>query len=258
MALKPLSSQSRRSSSKKSYRSSSRGRTQSFRLSSSNLVKAHPREVGRKSLGGSRFKQFKVVVTGGPSGGKTTLLETLQKEFSSEIAVVPEAATVLYRGGFPRWSSPDARKCTQRSIYFVQKEFETLIQNEFPKHIIVCDRGSMDGAAYWPGSSKNFLSNLKTNLKNELSRYDWVFHLDTASGTSYNSVNNPIRTENAKEALLLNEKIHRAWKDHPRRLIFQHEERFLDKMTKAIEILKLLIKGASDELILETARNLQK
>ena len=40
-------------------------------------------------------KQLKVVVTGGPGGGKTTALDLFCRELGDKVAVVPEAATVL-------------------------------------------------------------------------------------------------------------------------------------------------------------------
>ncbi len=45
---------------------------------------------------------MKVVLTGGPSGGKTTLAATIQKEFSDQVLIVSEAASMLFSGGFPR------------------------------------------------------------------------------------------------------------------------------------------------------------
>lgn len=51
------------------------------------------------------MQKVKIVVTGGPSGGKTTLIEALQKDLKGKVAVVPEAASILYRGGFPRRST---------------------------------------------------------------------------------------------------------------------------------------------------------
>ncbi|MGZ5279699.1 MAG: AAA family ATPase, partial [Pseudobdellovibrionaceae bacterium] len=90
----------------------------------------------------SLAKQVKIAVTGGPSGGKTTLIEVLQKDLKSKVTVVPETASILYRGGFPRRSTPEARKHVQRAIYFSQKELEALIQGESQSPLIVCDRGS--------------------------------------------------------------------------------------------------------------------
>lgn len=44
----------------------------------------------------------KIVVTGGPGGGKTTAVDLFQREFRKQVAVVPEAATMLFMGGVRR------------------------------------------------------------------------------------------------------------------------------------------------------------
>lgn len=191
----------------------------------------------------------RIVITGGPSGGKTTLLETLQKEFAHLTAVVPEAASLLYRGGFPRLTSKSARKHAQRSIYFIQREYEDLMASEHSRMILVCDRGTLDGVAYWPGPAESYFKDLGTSLKSEIQRYDWVLHLDTATGSAYDSLNNPIRTESAKEALVLNQRVRKAWSPHPRRIILNHQTHFLDKIAKAIHFFQLLLSGVPEEVI---------
>ncbi|MBI4656213.1 MAG: AAA family ATPase [Elusimicrobia bacterium] len=37
----------------------------------------------------------RIVFTGGPSGGKTSVIEILQRHFGARVAAVPEAATIL-------------------------------------------------------------------------------------------------------------------------------------------------------------------
>jgi tRNA uridine 5-carbamoylmethylation protein Kti12 len=39
---------------------------------------------------------MKIVLTGGPSGGKTTLAGTLQKEFSEKVLIVPATDKKLF------------------------------------------------------------------------------------------------------------------------------------------------------------------
>ena len=117
----------------------------------------------------------KIVITGGPSGGKTTLIEALQKEMGAIVAVVPEAASILYRGGFPRIKSQAGLFHAQHAIYQVQQELEELIEAEHPKaKLIICDRGSLDSIAYWPKSENHFFKTLKTTRRKELLRYRWV------------------------------------------------------------------------------------
>ncbi len=190
--------------------------------------------------------KIKIAVTGGPSGGKTTLIETLKKEFGKEITVVPEAASILYGGGFPRKKSTFSRIATQRAIYFTQRELEAVAVEEAANSMIVFDRGSLDSIAYWPNDEDDFFKNISSDKISELARYDWVIHLDTAASENYDS-SNPIRTETHVEALLLNEKIKLAWNGHPRRVVINSNGDFLAKITKSIQVIKSILKGNSYE-----------
>lgn len=196
------------------------------------------------------MKQIKIAVTGGPSGGKTTLIETLKKEFGNKISIVPEAASILYSGGFPRKKNETSKKHTQRAIYFTQKELELLIQNESPEALIVCDRGSLDSIAYWPAQEGDFLDNISSTKEDELKRYDWVIHLDTADFDDYDT-SNPIRTETYEEAITLNEKIKMAWNGHQQRIIITSNDDFLMKMTKSIQVIKFIRNGKTYQEVLK-------
>lgn len=188
------------------------------------------------------MKKIKIAVTGGPSGGKTTLIEALQKDLKAKVTIIPEAASILYRGGFPRRSTPEARKHVQRAIYYTQKELEQLITDESKSPLIVCDRGSLDSAAYWPQEEADFYKSLTTTEAGEISRYDWVIHLDTADYDSFDT-SNPIRTESHKEAEDLNQKIKQAWGRHPQRIVIPHESEFLHKIAKAKSVVEKILDG---------------
>lgn len=190
------------------------------------------------------MSRVKLAITGGPSGGKTTLIETLKKEKGSKVAIVPEAASILYRGGFPRRKIPESRTYAQKAIYFTQKELEAMLAVESPETLLVCDRGSLDGIAYWPFSQESFLQAINSNLKTEIQRYDYVLHLDTASSDSYDQTN-PLRTETYAEAVELNQKIHQAWASHPQRFVISNHTDFISKITFCISIIDSLLKGMS-------------
>jgi len=192
-----------------------------------------------------------IAITGGPSGGKTTLIEALKQELGKEVAVVPEAASILYKGGFPRIKSDVGAYYGQRAIYLVQIELENLIHISHPDRIIVCDRGSLDGVAYWPKDEGNFFEAVASNKRKELKRYSWVIHLDTAASSSYEHTN-PIRTESYQEAWDLNEKIKQAWKDHPQRVIIKNSHDFLSKIRLAVSVVEAISKGKSQAFIKTT------
>lgn len=183
---------------------------------------------------------IKIAVTGGPSGGKTTLLAALKSELGQKCTLVPEAASILYRGGFPRHKDAHGQIHAQKAIYHTQRELEALFSIEAQSPLIVCDRGSLDSIAYWPHDEANFLAAIHSSKELEWARYDWVIHLDTAS-TDFYDTNNPIRTETHQEAAELNFKIKKAWEGHPRRVIISQSSDFLSKMTTSLAVIRAIV-----------------
>jgi predicted ATPase len=186
----------------------------------------------------------KIAITGGPSGGKTTLIEAIKKEFGQKVKVVPEAASILYKGGFPRIKSYDGYFHAQKAIYATQKELEELREKTNPESLIVCDRGSLDALAYWPDTEEHFYKTVHTTRETEIARYQWIIHLDTATEPDYDS-SNPVRTEDFHEALLLNEKIKKSWEGHPQRVIISSENDFFSKMRKATQVIAAILEKKS-------------
>jgi predicted ATPase len=195
----------------------------------------------------------KIVITGGPSGGKTTLIEAIKKELGKEVKTVPEAASLLYRGGLPRAQSAASMAHVQRAIYYLQRELEGLAQDEHPVKTIVCDRGSLDGLAYWPTTAVSFFESVGSTEPKEISRYHWVLHLDTATHDSYETTN-PLRIENYDEAWKLNQMIKTAWSRHPRQLIVPPRSDFISKMALCLQLIRNIMRGQKYE---ELKRELQ-
>ena len=186
----------------------------------------------------------KIAVTGGPSGGKTTLIEALKKEFGQKLKIVPEAASILYKGGFPRVKNYSGYLHAQKAILSTQKEIEDLTTDNHPGLLLVCDRGSLDSLAYWPDSEDHFFKTLGTTREAELNRYTWLLHLDTALESDYDTTN-MVRTENFHEALLLNDKIKKSWDGHSQRFIITASSDFFTKMRKATQIIEGILQGQS-------------
>lgn len=192
----------------------------------------------------------KLVLTGGPSGGKTTLAQMMTRELGSQTQVVPEAASLIFGGGFPRAVDPPNCLFQQRAIYYVQRELEGLALATHPQTLLVCDRGSLDGLAYVSGYEEQFLQSLGTSEAQELARYQWVIHLDTAGPTQYDT-HNPIRVENYQAALALNENVRRVWQNHPQRFVITNSKAFLAKVEQAMQIVILILQGLSYSAIQE-------
>jgi predicted ATPase len=179
----------------------------------------------------------RVVLTGGPGAGKTAVLELIRQSFCEHVKVLPEAASVIFGGGFPREDDPECKRAAQRAIFYVQRELENAGDSHNPT-IVLCDRGTLDGIAYWPSPVDEFWTMLSTTRSKQLARYDAVIHLRTpALDHGYNH-QNPLRTESAAAAAEIDERILRAWDEHPRRFVIESTAAFLDKAAEAIEILR--------------------
>lgn len=179
----------------------------------------------------------RIVLTGGPGAGKTATLELIRQSFCEHVHVLPEAAGILFGGGFPRNGVPAVRRAGQRAIFFTQRELEAAADGADNAAIVLCDRGTIDSVAYWPGP-EDFFAAVGTSLDEQLQRYNAVIHLRTPqSGRGYNQ-NNPLRIETAADAAAVDERIFRAWERHPRRFVVPAEPDFLAKAARAVEILK--------------------
>lgn len=179
---------------------------------------------------------LRIVLTGGPGAGKTAVLEMLKRLVCPHVAMLPEAAGILFGGGFWRLKSNTSRKAAQRAIYHVQTQSERLAEEESLFHSMVCDRGTLDGMAYWPDSLEDYLTDLKIDREQELKKYALVLHLKVPGKEDYNHAN-PLRTETHDQAIAIDERISQAWAGHPHRVVINHSKSFRDKANQAIGLI---------------------
>lgn len=183
-------------------------------------------------------RAHRIVLTGGPGAGKTAVLELMRRHFCRHVDVLPEAASILFLGGFRRGQTLQGKAATQRAIFHVQRELEVIAQAEAEDAIVICDRGTVDGFAYWPGPG-DFFEAMGVRREEELARYDAVVHLRVPPlANGYTRATNPARIETAAEAVAIDGRIVAAWEGHPRRYVVESREDFMHKALAAIEIVK--------------------
>jgi predicted ATPase len=178
-----------------------------------------------------------VVVTGGPGAGKTALLEVVQRELCRHVVVLPEAASILWRGQFPRHPTITGRKAAQRAIVGVQIEMQRMTIEERRAALIVCDRGTLDGLAYWPGSEREYFEDIQSTAQRELDRYATVIHLRTPP-LDHGYMPTQLRIECAVEAAQIDERIADAWSAHPRRFTIDSDDDFVAKLHRALGLIR--------------------
>ncbi len=186
---------------------------------------------------------MRIVLTGGPGAGKTAVLETARREFCRHVAVLPESASILFAGGFPRRRTEPAQRAVQRAIFHVQSELERMHAEERPDATLLCDRGTIDGVAYWPGAPESYYAELETSPEAQYARYDLVIHLRVpTTEEGYNNFN-PTRIETAAEARAIDERIARAWAGHPRRVFVNSAVDFLEKVRATVALIREAVPG---------------
>ncbi len=184
----------------------------------------------------------RIVLTGGPGGGKTTAADLFRREIGERVVIVPEAATMVFSGGFPRCTERDSILSVQHAIYHVQRNLEDVQSSLYPERILLCDRGTVDGAAYWPGAQRTFFAGLDTTLERELARYDGVIFFESAAvgGISIEG-GNPVRNESMDEAAALDARLRRLWENHPRFVLVRHDASFFRKISFGLAQLDAMV-----------------
>jgi len=184
----------------------------------------------------------RIVLTGGPGGGKTTAADLFRREIGQRVIIVPEAATILFQGGFPRSREPHALRIAQTTIFHVQRSLEDVQAALYPERTLLCDRGTIDGAAYWPGAPDEYFKAVGTTLADELLRYDAVIFFETAAvGGASIEGGNPMRNESLEEAVNLDRRLRALWAAHPNFVLIPNHRSFFKKIALGFEALESLI-----------------
>ncbi len=201
----------------------------------------------------------KIVLTGGPCAGKTSCLRALRAHFGEAIVAVPEAATLLLDSGFPSPEHERIRTLRSDWIHSLQGEILSL-QRVIEEHwerlaiecgarLLVCDRGLLDGAAYWPEGRQAFLAHFGLSLEQCFARYRAVFHLQSLAASLphlYGVQDNPVRYEDATLALQVEHSARLAWEGHPNLTVIAAETDLQTKTNRLVEHVEQQLKNSWD------------
>ena len=189
----------------------------------------------------------RIVLTGGPAAGKTTLISRILKEFKSEdgwrVITIPETATDLISGfGIKPFGNCVSMEDFQYFVVEDQLHKEKLALKAAQmvpeeKVLIIYDRALLDDKAYI--TDEQFRDTLAYFGKTEeqvLSGYDAVLHLVTCAKGAEQAYNygNAARYESVEVAREKDDLTLRAWSVHPRLYVIDNSVNFEDKISRAM------------------------
>jgi len=201
-------------------------------------------------------KVVKIVLTGGPCGGKSTALSKVTSALTNSgirVLTVPEAATILFSNGFKSSDPLQIQIAIMKMQISLEDQFEKIASGfEGQRSVLLCDRGLMDGKAYmdtklWYKLLK--IENLKETDARD-TRYDSVIHLVTAADGAadfYTLENNTARHESKEQAIEQDRRTQNAWIGHSRLRVIGNDDgkgnkvSFNKKIGNVIDSVKALL-----------------
>ena len=197
----------------------------------------------------------KIVLTGGPCAGKSTILKKVKARYAEKgyaVYALPESATLFSQAGAD-FLTRDAELSfvTEKAKLAFQLTMEDTL-SEIAEAcgrpaLLICDRGAMDTAAYISNECwQRILHALHTDEKSLCDhRYDAVLHICTAAKgaeESYTLQNNNCRSESLETARIVDDHLLNVWTRHPNLHIIQAEICFEDKINRVFTELENIIK----------------
>ncbi len=196
---------------------------------------------------------LRIAICGGSSAGKSTLLARILKDHGDSVVGVAEIASGL----LSEWPSYDPRDIEQRRSFQTEIFRRQVAQEQEAdakalaegRPIVMTDRGSIDGGAYWPDGPEAFWTAMGTSHLLELCRYDVVFFLQSSARIgAYNPKSNAVRWDDAREALALEDRILGLWSSHPRIHIVPPQPDYSRKCDLVLELFREYLVIAQDGL----------
>ena len=191
-----------------------------------------------------------IVLTGGPSSGKTTVINAINEYFSClgyYIINVPEAATLAINSGIKPFGDHSLKPVNYQRIILMRQlmaEYTAkLAASEIgDKTIIVYDRGTLDGYAYVSDEEwEEVLHSMNLNKRDLLCAYDAVFYLE-GSSSFFTKENNAARYENdANEALEKGRRVLKSYLSHDNLMVIQPRENIDDKQHEVVSLIQNML-----------------
>ena len=185
-----------------------------------------------------------VALSGGPGGGKTTLLRlVLADERLSPLAVVTEEA--IHGMRFVRMDPRTAGfQCALVAIQAGLEDAMKLALVNTRKRLLLTHRGTLDPCAFWQSfgnSRESFFEMTRTTLEDHYRRYDLVIHMETAAvraPDAYVRYPHAHRPEDLGSAIRLDGLLEELWGAHPAYVKINGTPDVEDKLAKALQYIR--------------------
>uniref|UniRef100_A0A1B6EQH2 NadR/Ttd14 AAA domain-containing protein n=1 Tax=Cuerna arida TaxID=1464854 RepID=A0A1B6EQH2_9HEMI len=190
---------------------------------------------------------YKVVLTGGPCGGKTTgqsRLCTFFENLGWKVFRVPETATVLLSGGikFSDLSEEEGYKFQEnllKTMLQIENTFFELGESCSRDCLIICDRGAMDASAFISRDKweRMMSANGWNSVELRDNRYNQIVHLVSAANGAedfYSTEDHACRSETVVLARELDYNAAAAWVGHPYFDVIDNSTDFETKICRMI------------------------
>ncbi|KAJ3642808.1 hypothetical protein Zmor_025561 [Zophobas morio] len=223
-----------------------------------------------KPANGKGTTCYKVVLTGGPCGGKTTgqaRLCTFFENMGWKVFRVPETASVLLSGGikFSDLSEEEAVKFQEnllKTMIQIENTFFELGKSCNRNCLIICDRGAMDASAFitkekWEHIMKD---NHWNNVELRDNRYNQIIHMVSAAKGAeefYSIEDHSCRSEGVELARELDSNAAASWVGHPYFDVIDNSTDFEGKIRRMIGSVCHKIGIDTGDRLLKNARKLK-
>lgn len=216
--------------------------------------------------GGSVNKQgighdlYLIASTGGPGGGKSTMMSVLKQFLENRgfrVAMPSELATEFINAGITPWGEWPHPLLFQTFLlkFLIAREdlYAEMLRHMSPQKpmVILCDRGALDAMAYVQRHEfLDVVEHCGRGIHELRERYKAVIHLVTAADGAeefYTLANNTARTESPEEARRLDARTKAAWLGHQHHIIIDNSTGFDQKITRALTALTRVL-GMPDPL----------
>lgn len=189
-----------------------------------------------------RLAVTKIVVTGGPGGGKSSVLSEISPFLTKLGFIVIVGEEIVTRNVYSGISPKDFDVETYQAMVIKQmlereeefREAAEYLSKKYNKRVIIFyDRALLDNLAYMPRDMfEKHIAEYGLTIENIRERYDSVIHMVTpaiGAEEAYTTENNLAREDTLKEAIELDYKTREAWQDSPNFHLIDNSTGFVEK-----------------------------